>query len=258
MRRPDLTLHALHVSLFACALAYAEAGWAVALAATGLYFACFLVAHDAMHRSLGLRPLANDLVLAIGGALVGVAGHGARTLHLYHHARPFEEGDDEGRCGHGPLLRSALLGPLHYARSPFVAWRKAPRRRRWLAAEGALVVALAAAGSASPKGRVVVAVVVALNSTIGLWGVRLPHGPNRRLVRVVERLAWLRWPVLLGVATHAAHHAAPALPAFAVCASWRRALGGEAPQARTSSNSGVLSKTARAKEQTGFTFNPCA
>ncbi|HEU4532842.1 MAG TPA: fatty acid desaturase [Polyangiaceae bacterium] len=255
MRRHDRALHALHISFFALALRYAEATWAVALAAAGFYFACFLVAHDAMHRSLGLRPRANDLVLALGGALVGVAGHGARALHLRHHARPFDEGDDEGRCGRGPLARSLLLGPLHYARAPFVAWRKAPRQRPWLAAEGALLAALAAACLASPKGRVVVAVCVALNATIGLWGVRLPHRPDARLLRAVERLAWLRWPVLLGIATHEAHHAAPALPAFTACAGWRRALGA---QARTASNSGVLSKTARANAHTGLTFNPCA
>ncbi|HEU4405285.1 MAG TPA: fatty acid desaturase [Polyangiaceae bacterium] len=260
MRRRDLVCHALHVAFFALALRLVERPWAVALAAAGLYFAGFLVAHDAMHGSLGLGRRANDLVLALSGALIGVAGHGARLLHLRHHARPFSEGDDEGRCGRGPLVRSLLLGPLDYARSPLLAWRKSPRRHRpRMALEAALVAALAASCLASPKGCIALAVTVALNSTIGVWGVRLPHEPAPAVARAAERLAWLRWPVLLGVATHEAHHAAPALPAFALTRAWRRTLGrGPAPQARTSSYSGVLSKTARAKEQTGLTFNPCA
>lgn len=278
MRRRDLVCHALHVAFFALALSLAQGVWASVLAATGLYFAAFLVAHDAMHGSLGLGRRTNDLVLAIGGALVGVAGHGARLLHMRHHAHPFSKGDDEGRCGRGPLVRSIVLGPLYYARSPLAAWKKSPRRqRRWLLLEAVLVAALAASCLASPKGRIVFAITVALNSTIGLWGVRLPHEPAPVIARTAERFAWLRWPVLLGVVTHEAHHRSPAVPAFTLTAAWRRALPhantardevalarsatndpGVEPQARTSSYSGVLSKTARAKEHKGLTFSPCA
>lgn len=260
MRRNDLACHALHLAFFGLALRLAERTWIVAAASAGLYFAAFLVTHDAMHGSLRLGRRANDLALALGGALVGVSGHGARVLHLRHHARPFATDDDEARCGTGPLWRSLALGPLNYARSPLAAWRKSPRRHRPLIMlEGALVAALAASCLASPKGRIALAVVVALNSAIGLWGVRLPHAPHPALVRAVERFAWLPWPPLLGVVTHETHHATPAVPAFTLNAAWHdaRALRGAA-QARTSSYSGVLSKTARAKEHTGLTFNPCA
>jgi fatty acid desaturase len=273
MRRNDLACHALHVAFFGLALRLAERTWAVAAASAGLYFAAFLVTHDAMHGSLRLGRRANDLALALGGALVGVSGHGARLLHLRHHARPFAPDDDEARCGTGPLWRAIALGPLNYARSPFAAWRQSPRRHRpWIALETALVAALAASCLASPKGRVALAVVVALNSAIGLWGVRLPHAPHPALVRAVELFAWLPWPPLLGVVTHETHHATPAVPAFTLNAAWHdaRAPRGAAQartssysargtaQARTSSYSGVLSKTARAKGQTGLTFNPCA
>src|ERR1700677_969097 len=56
-----------------------------------LALACFLAAfvqlHDAMHRSLGLSPRVNDLVIAASGLLLLKSGHALLATHMRHHGR---------------------------------------------------------------------------------------------------------------------------------------------------------------------------
>src|SRR5689334_24688251 len=43
--------------------------------------------HDLVHSSLGLKPLTNDILLAVIEAIALRSGHAYRAAHLNHHAR---------------------------------------------------------------------------------------------------------------------------------------------------------------------------
>jgi len=194
------------------------------LLAPCLALACFLAAfvqlHDAMHRSLGLPPRVNDLVIAASGLLLLKSGHGLLATHMRHHGRVLAKDDPEGGVVHWRLVRVLWAGPFHVLGNRRRALEISPRTRASQLAETGLTVLLLAAAIelqrrwGSPAGLVYWGVAAVLSGTMALWAGYLPHtmSSERPLVR------WAAWgargwtPVLNSLAYHDLHHRFPRVP----------------------------------------------
>jgi fatty acid desaturase len=208
----------LRIGLAAATLAAAGLFHAPALAlaaAMALYLGTFSFTHDVMHGALRLSRRATDFWLFVGGALMGLSGHGMRLLHLRHHARPLAEDDVEGEGARLTLLGALREGPFNIARYRLEALRAAnARERRFQIAETLLTVALTAAAllSRSVAGAAWASVNALMQLTLAAWASNLPHNPPRWLRAIALKLAWTKSPVVLSFAFHHAHHARPKVP----------------------------------------------
>ena len=200
------------------------------VSAAFLFVSVFAFVHDAMHRSLGLPRWANELVLSLGGALMGVSGAAARSLHLVHHARPGAEDDLEGQALRMTFGNALLVSPLTYLLMPFRAARRArseQRRRQvveWLLVVGFLGPALASGGAQ----RTYALVSLVANMSLQVWGSYLPHRAPPAALALARAIAWTRAPLVVSFAFHDLHHRRADLSCFDLV---RRAETGEKWQA---------------------------
>jgi beta-carotene hydroxylase len=103
------------------------------------------VSHDLVHGTLGLKPRANDVLLALVELLGLRSGHAYRASHLFHHRRFPDEEDLEGAPARMSLVGALLEGPIYLWRLGLQAFRRAGARERWwMAIELAAILAYAA------------------------------------------------------------------------------------------------------------------
>lgn len=174
-----------------------------------LFMSVFALIHDAIHHALALPRWANELVLTVFGALMGVSGTAARSHHVIHHARPGAPDDLEGMALRVPLRCALWLSPRSYFRMAVVAARRArPMVRRRQLGEWALVLVLYAAAVKARGAALDYAMTcLALQLTIPLWAGLLPHRSPLWLVELARALAWTRSPLVVSFAYHDVHHA---------------------------------------------------
>ena len=98
--------------------------------------------HDLVHRNLRLPAFLNEMLLAAIELLAFRSGHAYRTVHLHHHASFPDEDDLEGAAAGMPWWRALLDGFTLQYRLWFFALRHPGRNRRWVVAEGSLVIGL--------------------------------------------------------------------------------------------------------------------
>jgi beta-carotene hydroxylase len=136
---------------FLCAtgfLAFGTMDWwpaALACAVALSFFTYASVSHDLVHRTLRLPPRVNELLLCLIELICFRSGHAFRVTHLHHHARFPADDDLEGRAARMAWWRALLDGVVAQPRQWLWALGHAPdRERRWVVAEGILVIVLAA------------------------------------------------------------------------------------------------------------------
>lgn len=218
--RPFL-LHLLFALFPLVALTLVDAPLPHAVFGALLFVSVFTLVHDAMHRSLGLPRWANELILSIGGALIGVSGTAARTMHVVHHARPGAPDDFEGQTLHLSLGRALFVSPRSYFELPVRALRRSrPEVHRRQLVEWGVVLALFTAGIAGGGAMRAYAVVgFVAQITIQVWASYLPHRASAELVSLAKSLAWTRAPLVVSFAFHDLHHRRPSLSCFALADS---------------------------------------
>ena len=97
--------------------------------------------HDLVHKSLGLKRLTNDLLLAIIEAISLRSGHAYQAVHLNHHARFLHDDDIEAQASRMSWTRALLEGVVFQFRTYRWALRHARGGRSWIIAEGIVVLA---------------------------------------------------------------------------------------------------------------------
>jgi fatty acid desaturase len=198
-----------------------EGWWPLApLLALACFLATFVQLHDAMHRSLGLPRVVNDLVIGASGLLLLKSGHALLATHMRHHGRVLAKDDPEAGVVHWRFARVLWAGPFLVLGNRRRALAIAPRTRGTQLAETGLTVLLLAAAIemerrwGSPAGLVYWAVAATLSGTMAIWAGYLPHtlSSKRPLIR------WAAWgargwtPVLNSLAYHDLHHRFPRVP----------------------------------------------
>ena len=83
--------------------------------------------HDLVHKSLGLKRLTNDLLLAIIEAISLRSGHAYQAVHLNHHARFLHDDDIEAQASRMSWTRALLEGVVFQFRTYRWALRHARR-----------------------------------------------------------------------------------------------------------------------------------
>jgi beta-carotene hydroxylase len=200
---------------FLCTAAYfvcAARGWwpLAVLAVMALSFFTYgSTSHDLVHRTLGLRRWANDLLLSATELLTLRSGHAYQMAHLYHHAQ-FPDADDvEGAAARMSFWRALVEGPIYQLR----IWPWA-----FILAEGAACAATFVASVALLRVTPVFFVYAAL-AIMGSWifpliTAHLQHFPE-------ERNALFQTRTFRGLGAriiaadhlyHLEHHLYPAVP----------------------------------------------
>lgn len=214
---------------FIVARPFAVAAAAVALGATGhvvlallllpvLFATALCCVHCAVHRSLGLSPRANEVVMTLASLLVFESGHAMAVTHIHHHEADPDAEDPEGYIETLPLGRLVLEAPRYrYRLWAWAARRGFPRpgpaalEAAWNV--GSIVLALAVLGSA-PWLSVLIGGVHVGNAVFVVAAARGPHTNYGRaidspFVKVRGRITpWL----LAGHAWHVEHHLYPEVP----------------------------------------------
>jgi beta-carotene hydroxylase len=180
--------------------------------------------HDLVHRSLGLRPLVNDILLSVIEVIALRSGHAYQVAHLNHHARFPHDDDVEAGASRMSLPRALLEGVVFQLRIYVWALRHPRGRRRWIVGEGIAVLAIILGAIAALPWTVTPGVYVAL-MIAGSWIIPLitsylPHDANaddvlhqtRRFRGLVARV--LAFDHLY----HLEHHLYPVVPHQ----NWRR------------------------------------
>ncbi|MEP7114696.1 MAG: fatty acid desaturase [Ilumatobacteraceae bacterium] len=170
------------VVLYAAFIALGESidrwwGWAIAW--VGLVMCMMRIDaahHEAVHRSLYVRRLPNDLIAAITGAFEGFHGPMYRCFHLAHHALTRRDNElcDPEAFYDEVLTRPFSIGPLHFrARAVYVV------------------------------GMLIGGISFAVQLIAGAIGTLLGHSPAyvgaASLERHVRRWGWLPFTLWIGV-----------------------------------------------------------
>ena len=238
-RNPTFWLLALDAALVVAGTAgYATGrwpGWAtIGVNALAIYVG-FTVLHESVHRLAHPNRFVNDAVGWITGLPLTVTQPTFRVVHLAHHAKTNQPGDDpDFVVGHGPWWKrpASFLSPLWEYRFHYY------RRRGWkspaeLAAQvglDAVIVALVA--GAALTGRLgalaVVWIVPALLAVTFLAFAfdYLPHRPQDSTERYLDTRAYpspVLNVVLLGQNYHLVHHAWVTVPWFRYQPAFRAA-----------------------------------
>ncbi len=152
--------------VFAWAHHYAAASLCVA----GLMFFTYTsTSHDLVHRTLGLPPALNEILLAGMEAACLRSGHAFRLAHLQHHKRFPHDDDVEGAEAAKGFWAALACGPLHQARGFRWAWQHgASRERRWMFAEAAFVALVFVIALCTWKQRPELLIYVVL-ATLASW-----------------------------------------------------------------------------------------
>ncbi len=180
--------------------------------------------HDLVHRSLGLRPLLNDVLLSLIEVITLRSGHAYQLAHLNHHARFPHHDDVEASAARISLSRALLEGVVFQFRVYDWALRHPRGRRRWIVGEGIAVAAIVLGAIAALRWTIVpgvyVGLVVAGSWLIPLITSYLPHDADaadalhqtRRFRGLVARV------LAVDHLYHLEHHLYPAVPHQ----NWRR------------------------------------
>jgi beta-carotene hydroxylase len=182
------------------------------------------VAHDLVHRNLGLARRINDLLLVLIELLALRSGTAYRLAHLHHHRRYPATDDVEGAAARMTLLGALLEGVRFQTKIFAWAWRSYPGQHLRLAFEGSLILAAYLASIAVVPWSVMPITYAALLTT-GAWVIPLitsyiPHDPEAE--DEVHQTRAFRGVVLGLVAVehlyHLEHHLYPAVPHH----NWRK------------------------------------
>ncbi|MFD2718305.1 fatty acid desaturase family protein [Hymenobacter monticola] len=208
--------------LLALYVGLALAGWwwlAVPLAAV-VCLAAFVMMHDAMHNSLGLKKPTNERVLTLAGLLILKSGHGLQVTHLRHHGRCLTEADPEGAPATWSFSRVLWQGPWHTLMLRRESLRIAPNTRRIQLIETGLTLALLGAfvalywATGSAVGLVYWGVAFVMSATMPIWASYVPHHVSSRnpAARTAAALAQAWTPITASFAFHHLHHHYPRVP----------------------------------------------
>lgn len=156
--------------------------WLTPFAVFLVFVAVVTVTHDVVHGSLGLSRRQTEWALFAMGAVLLESGHAYRVTHLRHH-RVFPGPDDpEGDPARLSLLKAVLWGPLFLPRLWYWSYARSKARgatRRWLVAEAAWALAVAATGlwllPRSPAVLIYAALAIVGSWVYPLLTVHLPH-----------------------------------------------------------------------------------
>ncbi len=194
--------------------------WLAPPVAVACFLAAFVQLHDAMHRTLGLPRLANEVVLGAAGSLLLKSGHALLATHMRHHGRVLAPDDPEAGVVHWRFWRVLWAGPFHVLGNRRRALSIAPRTRSLQLAETGLTLLLLAGAIemqrrwGSPAGLIYWAVAAVLSGTMALWAGYLPHTMSSKRA-LIHAAAWAArgWtPVLDSLAYHDLHHRFPRVP----------------------------------------------
>ena len=198
--------------------------WAVPVLAALQFVSYGSSSHDYVHRTLGLKPIWNEILLAVTEGICLRSGHAYRCTHLRHHQNFPGDDDPEAAGAATTFWRAAWRGPGNQVRLYLHAWRQVtPRDQWWMAAEALVVLGWWVAALIFWRTRPAVAVYV-LAMTCGGWLLPLatvwwPHrnpGPGETEHTRVFRGRWLP-ALMLHHTYHFEHHLYPAVPSV----NWR-------------------------------------
>ena len=197
-------------------------GWwpvSIACAMAHSFFTYGSVSHDLVHRTFRLPVWLNETLLFLIETSGFRSGHAYRTTHLHHHRRFPHEDDIEGRTARMGFFRTLLDGVVT---QPLLWWwalgKSTGRDRKWIIAEGAIILALlAACVLAWPVSRLPAAyagLIIAGSWIFPLVTVFIPHNAEGR--DALEQTRWFRGRVLALLAFdhlyHLEHHLYPQVP----------------------------------------------
>ena len=191
-----------------------------------LFLEAFAFMHDLAHGALLLPRGANEIALAVAGALLLMSGHALRRMHLIHHAHTLADDDVEGLPARRSFLGALAVGPSAAVVLRVHAFRGAGRRgRRWQAFETALGFAIGAVLLFSGRAPLVIYALVAIaaQSSMSVWAAHIPHNAPAWLTGLAGHLTWTGSPTMLSLAHHALHHAHPEVPCRRLDAAARAA-----------------------------------
>jgi fatty acid desaturase len=214
----DLAIHVARLVLAALVMAVASSASSRCglVAGAGLFFLeSFALMHDVSHGALLLPRRANEVALALSGALLLMSGHALRRMHLVHHARALADDDVEGRPARSTLWQAFAGGPRAAVALRLHAFAGAGRRgRAWQAVETAASAILGGALLASGRAPLVTYALVAIlaQATMAVWAAYIPHNAPAWLTRLAARFSWTGSPTMLSLAYHELHHARPEVP----------------------------------------------
>lgn len=225
-RRLALARPLVGVAAFALA---ARAGWWVLtpVALFAVFVAVVTVAHDVVHRTLGLGPRASDWALFWLGLVLLESGHAYRSTHHQHHRVFPGDGDPEGYPAKMGFVGAVLYGPVFLVRLWVWAYRRG-RDRRWLLAEAAAPVLAAAAAAVlwpvTPAPAVYVAGAVIGSWVYPLLTVYLPHHDygDTPLTQTRTLRGRILPRVFLELTYHLEHHLYPQVPSHHLAELSRR------------------------------------
>ena len=204
----------------AAALALAATGHlAIAIVLLPALFASGLCAiHCAVHRSLGLSPRANELVLTLTSLLIFESGHAMAVTHTHHHQADPDAEDPEAYIETLPLRSLLAESPLYrYRLWAWAARRGFPNPGRAFLEAGWNVSSLVVAVLALPHHAWLSVLIAAIHLGNAIFVVAAARGPHTNygraisspLVKVRGRITpWL----LAGHAWHVEHHLYPQIP----------------------------------------------
>ena len=125
-----------------------EGWWPFApLLALACFLAGFVQLHDAMHRSLGLSRVVNELVIGAAGLLLLKSGHALLATHMRHHGRVLAKDDPEAGVVHLRFVRVLWAGPFLVLGNRRRALEIAPRTRARAAVSSSASIAARNASS---------------------------------------------------------------------------------------------------------------
>lgn len=173
--------------------------------------------HGAQHYTLGVSRVGQDMVLFALSVLMLGSMHAVQVSHLHHHRHCLDEDDAEGSTARLVWWRAILIGPLFPLRLHRTAWRLgSPAKRRWIAAETAAFLALAALAIVIPglpalRGHVLAMLIgESLTGFFAVWTVHHDCEPEGLFART-QRGRWVN-RLCYGMFYHAEHHLFPAVP----------------------------------------------
>ncbi len=200
----------------------AARGWwpaAVLCVMAQSFFTYGSVSHDLVHRTLRLPAWLNELQLSAIEGLSLRSGHAYRTSHLHHHAHFPADDDVEARTAGMGVVRAVLDGTVTQPRLWWWALRRSEGKlRRWILAEGILVLVLLASAAAmwrvTPLPGIYGALVIAGSWIFPLVTVVIPHDRTGHDVLSQTRLFRGRVLSLLAFEHlyHLEHHLYPQVP----------------------------------------------
>jgi beta-carotene hydroxylase len=176
------------------------------------------ISHDLVHRTLGLPPWLNDVLLSVIELLAFRSGHAYRLAHLHHHARFPHDDDIEGAAAKMSLPRAIVEGFVYWPRIVTWSLRRSHRLRGLVLAETLAGILLLAACLLCVRVTIIPAVYAAL-MVMGTWIFPLvtsyiPHNAAGRSRLFQTRL--FRGRVISLIAMdhlyHLEHHLYPAVP----------------------------------------------